>query len=156
MREEPQQGTAGTPWNFIRVGVTARDRAAALAEPPGPLLCPVLLGGGTGTLLGPSQLSLPLPGSQEIPAVQGLPLCCFLPLVLLRPRVDVSEMAHTECLGLLISEELKVNLTPCILPDFTEALFILAELFSLRRGLVRGTKLTAGIKQIYFSTITFY
>lgn len=105
---------------------------------------------------GGTTVSSSFPGSQEIPAVQELPLRCFLPLVLLRPHVDVSEMAHTECLVLLISEELKVNLTPCILPDFTEALLILAELFSVRRGLVCGTKLAAGIKQIYFSTITFY
>lgn len=170
VREEPQQGSAGTPWSFTRVGGTARDRAAAPAEPPGPLLCPVGaagaslawqgLGGGTGTLLGPSQhwghncLFL-FSWITRDPCSAELPLCCFLPWVLLSPRVEVSEMAHTECL-VLISEELKVNLTPCILPDFTEALFILAELFPVRRGLVCGTKLSVGIKQIYFSTITFY
>lgn len=48
-------------------------------------------------------------------------------------------------LALLISEELKVNLTLCTLPDFT--LFILAELLFC---LIYGTKLTLGMKQNLF------
>lgn len=52
VREEPQQGSAGTPWSFTRVGGTARDRAAAPAEPPGPLLCPVSAAGASPGLAG--------------------------------------------------------------------------------------------------------
>lgn len=164
-------GQCWDPMELYQGGSDSQGQAAAPAEAPGPLLCPVSAAGaspglaGAGwwhrTLLGPSQhcgqtVPSSFPGSQEIPVVQELPLWCFLPLVLLRPHADVSEIAHTECLVLLISEELKVNLTPCILPDFIGALFILAELSSVRRSLIRGTKLTAGIKQIHFSTITFY
>lgn len=88
VREEPQQGSAGTPWSFTRVGGSARDRAAAPAEPPGPfsalwvLLVPAWPGRGWVVAqghcwaphsTGDTTASSSFPGSQEIPAVQNFP-----------------------------------------------------------------------------------
>lgn len=56
--------------------------------------------GHSSTVVPP--VSSSFPGAQVISAVQELPLRCFLALVLPRPRVDGSEMAHAECCGFLM------------------------------------------------------